>query len=152
VKSYLGEPLRAEIEIPEISSEEAAAFQAKVASPQAFQAAGVAYTAALNGAQVSLHRRPNGQAYLRVVGTRPVNEPFLGVVIEANWGSGRVVRDYTMLVDPPGRGAPPPVTVAQPQVPPPAPAPAPTVATQLPAPAPAAQAPAASGSAEQPVA
>ncbi|MCB2070064.1 MAG: hypothetical protein KDF67_10735, partial [Ottowia sp.] len=49
-------------------------------------------------------------------------------------------------------GAPPPVTVAQPQVPPPAPAPAPTVATQLPAPAPAAQAPAASGSAEQPVA
>ncbi|MDO5624294.1 MAG: FimV/HubP family polar landmark protein [Pseudomonadota bacterium] len=115
VRSALGEPLRAEIEVPQISSEEAASFQVNMGSRQAFQAAGVDYSPALAGTRVTLHRRANGQAYLRVVGDRPVNEPFLGLVIEANWNGGRIVRDYTMLVDPPGRAAPPPVTLTQPQ-------------------------------------
>ena len=140
VRSALGEPLRAEIEVPQISSQEASTFNASVASPQAFRAAGVDYTPALSGARVSLHRRPNGQAYLRVAGDRPVNEPFLGIVIEASSSSGRVVRDYTMLVDPPGRAAPPPVTITQqPQVASPAAVP--------PSPAPVVQAPAADPSA-----
>ena len=124
VRSSLGEPLRAEIEVPQISSEEAASFQAAVASPQAFRAAGVEFTPALNGARVTLHRRANGQAYLRLVSDRPITEPFLGIVIEANWANGRIVRDYTMLVDPPGRGAPPPVTVTESRVAPASPAPA----------------------------
>jgi len=119
VNSALGEPLRAEIEVPQISSEEAASFQAAVASPQAFRTAGVEYTSALAGARVSLHRRPNGQAYLRLISDRPVNEPFLGVVIEAHWATGSIVRDYTMLVDPPGRAAPAPVAVTAPQATPP---------------------------------
>ena len=127
VRSALGEPLRAEIEVPQISSEEATSFQASLGSQQAFRAAGVDYSPALAGARVTLHRRANGEAYLRLVGNRPVNEPFVGVVIEANWANGRIVRDYTMLVDPPGRGAPRPVTVTQSQV-------SPSVATPLPAP------------------
>ncbi len=136
VRSSLGEPLRAEIEVPQISSEEASSLQASMGSPQAFRAAGVEYSASLSGARVTLHRRPNGQAYLRVVGDKPINEPFLGMVIEANWANGRVVRDYTMLVDPPGRAAPPPVTVTESRTAPSAPpAPAPVVT----APAPVAQ-------------
>ncbi|MDO5692452.1 MAG: FimV/HubP family polar landmark protein [Pseudomonadota bacterium] len=117
VRSALGEPLRAEIEVPQISSDEAATFQASIASPEAFQSAGVEYSPALNGARITLHRRPNGQAYLRVVGDRPVSEPFLGIVIDASSSSGRVVRDYTMLLDPPARAAPAPVTITQSQVP-----------------------------------
>ena len=136
VRSALGEPLRAEIEVPQISSEEASSLQASMGSPQAFRAAGVEYSPSLSGARVTLHRRPNGQAYLRVVGDKPINEPFLGIVIEANWANGRVVRDYTMLVDPPGRAAPPPVTVTESRTAPSAPpAPAPVVT----APAPVAQ-------------
>lgn len=103
VRSALGEPLRAEIEVPQISSEEASSFKASLASPQAFRAAGVEYTPALAGSRLTLERRPNGQAYLRLQTDRPINEPLLGVVIEANWATGRMVRDYTMLVDPPGR-------------------------------------------------
>ena len=109
VRSALGEPLRAEVEIPQISSEEASTFQANMASPQAFRAAGVDYSAALAGARVTLQRRPNNQAYLRIVGTRPINEPYVGVVIEANWANGRIVRDYTLLLDPPTREAAPAV-------------------------------------------
>lgn len=142
VRSSLGEPLRAEIEVPQISSEEASSLQASMATPQAFRAAGVEYSPALSGARVTLHRRPNGQAYLRVVGDKPINEPFLGIVVEANWTNGRVVRDYTMLVDPPGRAAPPPVTVTEPR----------TAPSAAPATAPAAMAPAPTVTAPLPVA
>ena len=120
VRSALGEPLRADVEIPQISSEEASTLQASVGTPQAFRAAGVDYSPALAGARVTLQRRANGQAYLRIVGSRPINEPYVGVVIEASWANGRVVRDYTLLLDPPGREALPAVVATQPQAPAPA--------------------------------
>ena len=159
VRSALGEPLRAEVEIPQISSEEASTFQANMASPQAFRAAGVEYSPALAGARVTLQRRANGQAYLRIVGTRPINEPYVGVVIEANWANGRIVRDYTLLLDPPTREAAPAVVttpaqaaaapekpaVAE-QIAPSRAAAAPVPARTAPRPAPAA---ASSGSGEQ---
>ena len=100
VHSHLGEPLRAEIEVPQISEAEAKTLQAALGSPQAFRAAGVEYNPAVAGVRVTLQRRKNGQAYLRLVGSRPVNEPFLGIVVESSWANGRVVRDYTMLIDP----------------------------------------------------
>jgi len=127
VKSYLGEPLRAEIEVPDITSQEASTFHVSMASPKAFQAAGVTYSSDLAGTQISLRRRANGQAYLRVEGVRPINEPFLGIVIQADWGAGQVVRDYTMLIDPPNHG-PTNVVATSPQVPQ---AKQPTVATQV---------------------
>ncbi len=117
VVSSLGEPLRAEIEIPQISSEEASTFQASMGSPQTFRAAGIDYSPSLAGARVTLQHRPNGQAYLRIVGSRPLNEPYVGVVIEANWSNGRIVRDYTLLLDPPGLTAPSAVVATQPQAP-----------------------------------
>jgi pilus assembly protein FimV len=106
VQSFLGEPLRAEVEVPDITSEEAAALQVTLGTPQEFQAAGVDYSEALRGTRITLKRRSNGQAYLLVQGQRPVNEPFLGIVIDASWGNnGRVVRDYTLLIDPPRQRA-----------------------------------------------
>lgn len=124
MRSSLGEPLRAEIEVPQINADEAASLQASVASADTFRAIGVPYTPALSGARVSLHRRANGQAYLRVAADQPVNEPVIGLVIEANWASGRIVRHYTMLVDPPGRAAAAPVLVTPPRIAAPATAPA----------------------------
>ncbi len=142
VRSALGEPLRAEVEIPEISSDEASSFQANMGSPQAFRAAGVDYSPALAGARVTLQRRPNGQAYLRIVGSRPVNEPYVGVVIEANWANGRIVRDYTLLLDPPVREAAPAVAPTPAQAVVPAAAPAKPGAAEPVRPSPTAPAPA----------
>jgi pilus assembly protein FimV len=137
VQSALGEPLRAEIDIPEINAEEAGSLRAAVAQPDAFRAAGLDYNAVLAGAQVSLQRRPDGRAYIRITSDRIVTEPFIDLILEASWASGRVVRDYTMLLDPPSLRAPAVVTPLPPQV-----AAVPLPAPALPA-APSAQAPAA---------
>ncbi|MES2941834.1 MAG: FimV/HubP family polar landmark protein, partial [Pseudomonadota bacterium] len=101
VQSALGEPLRAEVDIAEISAEEAASLRAGVAPPDAFRAAGLEYSSAIIDLQVSLQKRSNGRPFLRLSSTRPVTEPFVDLILEANWASGRIVRDYTMLFDPP---------------------------------------------------
>ncbi len=101
VQSALGEALRAEIDVPEISADEANTLRVGVAGPDAFKAAGLEYSAAVVGVQVSLQKRADGRSYLRLSSTRPVTEPFVDLILEASWASGRVVRDYTLLFDPP---------------------------------------------------
>ena len=101
VQSALGEPLRADIDIPEITPEEAASLRATVASPEAFRAAGLEYNSAMGSLVITLQQRPGGRMFLRLTSDRSVNEPFIDLILEANWSSGRIVRDYTMLFDPP---------------------------------------------------
>jgi pilus assembly protein FimV len=100
VLSAIGEPLRAEIDVPQITPEEAATLSTSVARPEAFKAAGLEYNAALANAQISLQRRANGTAFLRLNSDRVINDPFVDLILEASWSSGRIVRDYTMLFDP----------------------------------------------------
>jgi pilus assembly protein FimV len=101
VQSALGEPLRAEIEVLEITAEESTSLRVGLAAAGAFRAAGMDFNAALADLQVVLQRRSDGRAFLRLTGSRPVNEPFMDMILEANWASGRIVRDYTLLFDPP---------------------------------------------------
>ncbi len=101
VQSALGEPLRAEIDVPDINPEEAASLKASVALPEAFQAAGLEYNPAMSGLQATLQRRADGRAYIRLRSDRAINDPFVDMILEASWASGRIVRDYTMLFDPP---------------------------------------------------
>lgn len=102
VQSSLGEPLKAEIEILDINAEEAATLNARVAPPEAFKTAGLDYNAAMTSLQATLQRRSNGRAYLKLISDRAINEPFVDMILEASWSTGRIVRDYTMLFDPPG--------------------------------------------------
>ncbi len=106
VLSALGEPLRAEIDIPEISADEASTLKVSLASPDAFRAAGVEFSPALIGAQLSLQRRADGRAFLRLSSERTVADPFVDLIVEATWAGGRIVRDYTVLLDPPSLKAP----------------------------------------------
>ena len=105
VQSALGEPLRAEVDVLEITPEEAASLRVGLAAPEAFRSSGMEFSSALGGLQISLQRRSDGRAYLSLVGSRPVNEPFVDMVLEANWASGRLVREYTLLLDPPKTAA-----------------------------------------------
>jgi len=143
VQSALGESLKAEIDISSMSAEESSTLSVRVASPEAYRAAGVDYNAVLSNAQVTLLRRPDGRPYLRVTSDRAVQEPFVDVILELNWSTGRLVREFTLLVDPPSRAAPAaqavaPAPIAPAMAPAPTPAPAPAPAA---APAPTAAAP-----------
>jgi pilus assembly protein FimV len=145
VQSALGEPLRAEIDVTSLTSDEAGSLRVRVATSEAYRAAGVDYNAVLPGTQVTLARRADGRPYLRLVSDRVVLEPFVDVILELNWASGRLVREYTLLFDPPAMARAPapapvaPAITAAPPAPRPA-APAPVAAeprTAAPAPEPA---------------
>jgi len=136
VQSALGEALRAEIEVISLSPEEAATLQARVATAEAYRAAGLEFNPVLPGTRVTLERRPDGRAVLRLAGERAVQEPFVDVMLELTWATGRLVRQYTVLLDPPRlQAAPPPAPPAVAAVPA---APAPPVAAAPQAPRPAA--------------
>jgi pilus assembly protein FimV len=146
--SSLGEPLVAGIEVPDINAEEAASLKATLASPDAFRAAGMEYNPALANAQITLNKRANGSSYLLVRSDKVVTDPFLNLVVNANWSNGRIVRNYTLLLDPPApkqseavtapiAALPTPTSAPAPV---PAPVPAPAVVT-APIPAPAVVAP-----------
>jgi pilus assembly protein FimV len=140
VLSALGEPLQAEIDVPQLSNEEADSLRTEIASPEAFRAAGLEYNTALIGMQLTLQRRPGGRAVIRVTSNRPVNDPFVDLILQLTWSSGRVVRDYTVLLDPPAmRQSNPAANNTPAQIPAQAAAPAPA---SVPAPRPTAPAPA----------
>ncbi|WP_236580455.1 FimV/HubP family polar landmark protein [Rubrivivax sp. A210] len=142
VQSALGEALRAEIEVTSITPEEASSLKLRVAPPEAYRAAGVEYNAALPSATVQVVKRADGRQVLRLSSDRAVLEPFVDLILEATWTSGRLVREYTLLFDPP-TARPAPAPSAAPVIAAPAPAPAASPATAaVAAPAPAPTAPA----------
>lgn len=119
VQSALGQPLRAEIEVTQITAAEAEGMKVNIASAEAFRAAGVSYNAALSDVQVALQRRADGRYVVRLTGNRALNEPFIDLLLEANSNSSRIVRDYTVLLDPPASrqaSTATPITPTAPQI------------------------------------
>jgi pilus assembly protein FimV len=128
VSSALGQPLSAEIEIVSLQSGEEDSLTARLATPEAFRQAGIELSAALIGLQFSIDKR-GGRPVIRLTTTQPVNEPFLDVLIELQWATGRLVREYTFLLDPPEYRSPKPAAVS-PAVPAPAAKPPPAPQTR----------------------
>jgi pilus assembly protein FimV len=124
VLSALGHPLIAEIELVSVTKEELGSLSARLAHPDVYRNANLQYNPALTGARATIERRPNGVHFIKIISTRPVNEPFIDLLVELTWSSGRLSREYTALLDPPGTApAPAPVISAAPESRP-APAPA----------------------------
>lgn len=132
VQSALGEPLRAEVEIPQITAAEAEGLRVGVASPGVFRTQGMEYNATASQVRVSVQRRADGSAVLRLTSTQPVNEPFVDLVIDASWASGNLQRNYTLLLDPPTLQKLPPAVTAAAQASAPEPAAAPRRAAPAP--------------------
>ena len=134
VQSGLGQPLRAEIDLTSVSREEASSLSARLASPDAYRQAGVEYNPSLLGVRMTVDRRPDGGYFIRLSSNQPINEPIVDALVELNWANGRLVREYTFLLDPVDMRPPQtPVTAPEPkpEPKPPAAAPAP-VATPTP--------------------
>jgi pilus assembly protein FimV len=101
VQSGLGQPLRAEVEVTALAKDEVASLSAKLAPVEAFKQAGLEYNAALNSLRFAVDKRPDGRAVVKITSSLPVNEPFVDLLVELNWASGKFVREYTFLLDPP---------------------------------------------------
>jgi pilus assembly protein FimV len=111
VLSPLGSPLNAEIEIVSLQAGEEDGLSARLASADAYRQAGIEPTAALRTVRFAIVKR-DGRPVLRVTSTAAVNEPFIDLLVDLEWASGRLTREYTVLLDPPELKAPQAIAAA----------------------------------------
>jgi pilus assembly protein FimV len=137
VMSSLGQPLHAEIDVLSVPREDASTILVRLSPPDAYKQANVEYGGALHGVRVSLMQRANGQLYVRAYSVQPVNEPFLNLLIEISGRGSTLVRQYPVLLDPPGYASAPVGAAPARAEAAPAPAPAARAETRAAAPQPA---------------
>lgn len=112
VRSQYGEPLLAEIPIVSSDPSELRQLQARLASPETFARIGLQPPQGLvQDLQFNVALDASGRPVIRVTSTAPVEEPLLTFLIEADWGQGRLVREYSALIAAPD-------TIAAPAQPP----------------------------------
>ncbi len=99
VYSGLGQPLRAEVEVSATKAE-LSSMAARLASQDAFAQAGIEYATALLSIKFTLDQK-GAQPVIRISSDKPINDPFVDMLLELSWNSGRLVREYTFLLDPP---------------------------------------------------
>jgi pilus assembly protein FimV len=86
---------------------------ARVASIEAFRQAGIEYSPALVNLRFSKEiKERGGRRFIELSTDRPLNEPFIDMLVELSWASGRLVREYTFLLDPPDLNRPAPAAAA----------------------------------------
>ena len=104
VMSTLGQPFRGEIDLLAVDKKDLGSIRARFASFEAFKEAKIERAAVLSAMRFSVEQKKNGDPYLKITSTKPVDDPFLDMLIELDWPAGRLVREYTILLDPPGYG------------------------------------------------
>ena len=135
VKSRAGQPLLAEIQVVSSDPAELDALQARLASPDTFRRIGLdPPDGVVSGLQFSVALDARGNPVIRVTTREPVTQPTLTFLVEVDWGQGRLVREYSALVDAPQTVSAP----AQPAIEAPVAAPSNTI-VRAPEPAPAAE-------------
>jgi len=102
VDSYLNQPLKAEIPVVSARPGEIDDLLVSLASRDAFRKAGLERPAVLSQLRFKVAREEDGSnARILVTTKKPVKEPFLNFLVEADWAKGRLLREYTILLDPP---------------------------------------------------
>lgn len=101
VTSALGQPLKADIELVAVSKAEKSSLVARLASPEAYKSAGLEYPFG-NKFKFEIQSRADGEPYLTVTSAQPLNDPFVTMLVELTWSSGKLLREYTFLLDPIG--------------------------------------------------
>lgn len=147
VDSYLGQPLDVTIRLIDVEIDDLEAVTIAPASPADFERLGVPSGALGLGLDISLDRQSEPPS-IRVRSNQAADDPVVQILIDARFGSGRMLREYTLFLDPPAVDAPPParrepeVAAAEEEVAPPEPEPSPEPGPAAPAPEPEPAAPA----------
>ena len=99
VQSAMGEPLRAEVEITQYTPDELRGLQAQLAAPRSFQQAGMEFNSALSGVTTRVENRADGRPYIVLNGRTPIQDSFIDLILEAQWSTGRLVKNYALLLN-----------------------------------------------------
>ena len=100
LNSALNQPFDADIELVSAAQEDLSALRAALASSDTFQRYGLDKPPFLSDFTFRVVKS-GGRDVLKVTSPRPVTEPFVTLLVEASWPRGRLLREYTVLLDPP---------------------------------------------------
>ena len=139
VNSALNQPLDAEIKLFSVRPGESDNIRVTLGSLKDFANAGIERPLVVSFLKFKVVDNKDGSASIKVTSTKPIKEPFLDFLVEVDWAGGRLIREYTMLLDPPVFAQRKAAPVQAPVVS--TPAPATVAAPQVVAPAPVASAP-----------
>jgi pilus assembly protein FimV len=133
-ESALNEPFLAAIELHEAAPDELDTVKVKLASPEEFAKVGAPRPHFLTQLRFNPQVSPQGQPVVQVTSREPIREPYLDFLVEIAWPTGRMIKEYTVLLDPPATTSRPAPRVERPAVRrPPPPSAAPAVAQARPA-------------------
>lgn len=117
LNSALNQPFDAEIELLSPTPEELGSLKVTMANQDVFSRYGIDRPSYLGNFEFSISRGRDGKATIKVTSNRSVTEPYVTLLVEASWARGRLVREYTVLLDPPvfmpSQETPAPVTTPQ---------------------------------------
>ncbi len=100
VNSALNQPLRAEIQLLSVRADELADLKLRLASKDAFSRVGIDRPHILNQLEFKPVKK-SGRTVIEVTSRNPIREPFLNFLVEMQWPNGKLLREYTILLDPP---------------------------------------------------
>ncbi|HFD79905.1 MAG TPA: hypothetical protein ENK05_05890 [Gammaproteobacteria bacterium] len=101
LKSALNQPLDAEVQLLSATGAEMQELKVSIAPPEAFQAAGIDRPMFLNKLKFDVRNNSQGKPVIHITSKDVIREPFLDFLLEISWSKGQLVREYTVLVDPP---------------------------------------------------
>ena len=101
LKSALNQPLNAEVALLSATDAELQELKVVMGSPRAFEKAGVDRPLFLSKIKFNVTRNKAGKPVVRITSRDVIREPFLDFLMEISWSKGRLLREYTVLVDPP---------------------------------------------------
>ncbi len=99
--SYLNEPLKARVDLLNVGGLNEDQIRVRLATTEDFKRMGVDRAYFLTSITFDVEIDDNGRARIAITSEDPVLEPYLDFILEARWPSGRLLREYTVLVDPP---------------------------------------------------
>ncbi|ROM60829.1 FimV/HubP family polar landmark protein [Pseudomonas rhodesiae] len=100
LKSKLNQPLSVEIELLDVGGLTASEITPSLASSQAFVDAGVDRQAFLDDLTFTPVVNPNGRSVVRVTSSKPLPDSYIRFLLQVQWPNGRLMRDYSVLLDP----------------------------------------------------
>jgi pilus assembly protein FimV len=93
IQSKLGEPLKLEVQVSDLSAQEAQEFQANLANATVYQAAKIGRVAGLDNVRITLVRKSDDLYLLQFQGAEAISEPYVDLLLEFRWASGRAYRN-----------------------------------------------------------